>query len=225
MSIFALLRCRYSVVGALGSASIAASVALRTSALAARSLLAWASLRSLGSLASRVCKSSSSLFSGDLVGLRAALLLLLGTVAAGLSLSLLLANALRGTHLLATIAGARSDRLSAGSRGADLLAGEASLRNRRGLLGTSVARGLLLSVVASVRLGRAVALRSTSVSAGSLLLISISLLTIALRSTVSVGVAGSDGSLLGSGCGRSDLLRFSRLVKRFGPGMFVLFIN
>ena len=224
MSIFALLRCRYSVVGALGSASIAASVALRTSALAARSLLAWASLRSLGSLASRVCKSSSSLFSGDLVGLRAALLLL-GTVAAGLSLSLLLANALRGTHLLATIAGARSDRLSAGSRGADLLAGEASLRNRRGLLGTSVARGLLLSVVASVRLGRAVALRSTSVSAGSLLLISISLLTIALRSTVSVGVAGSDGSLLGSGCGRSDLLRFSRLVKRFGPGMFVLFIN
>ena len=223
MSNFALLGCRYSVVGALGSASIAASVALRTSALAARSLLAWASLRSLGSLASRVCKSSSSLFSGDLVGLRAALLLL-GTVAAGLSLSLL-ANALRGTHLLATIAGARSDRLSAGSRGADLLAGEASLRNRRGLLGTSVARRLLLSVVASVRLGWAVALRSTSVSAGSLLLISISLLTIALRSTVSVGVAGSDGSLLGSGCGRSDLLRFSRLVKRFGPGMFVLFIN
>ena len=224
MSNFALLRCRYSVVGALGSASIAASVALRTSALAARSLLAWASLRSLGSLASRVCKSSSSLFSGDLVGLRAALLLL-GTVAAGLSLSLLLANALRGTHLLATIAGARSDRLSAGSRRADLLAGEASLRNRRGLLGTSVARGLLLSVVASVRLGRAVALRSTSVSAGSLLLISVSLLTIALRSTVSVGVAGSDGSLLGSGCGRGNLLRFSRLVKRFGPGMFVLFIN
>ena len=224
MSNFALLRCRYSVVGALGSASIAASVALRTSTLAARSLLAWASLRSLGSLASRVCKSSSSLFSRDLVGLRAALLLL-GTVAAGLSLSLLLANALRGTHLLATIAGARSDRLSAGSRGADLLAGEASLRNRRGLLGTSVARRLLLSVVASVRLGRAVALRSTSVSAGSLLLISVSLLTIALRSTVSVGVAGSDGSLLGSGCGRSDLLRFSRLVKRFGPGMFVLFIN